>query len=148
MRFGTKGNNMKVLVDTNVLFSAIVFPRSKPAMALEKAIMECKIVLCEQNIHELDDVIQRKCPNKIANVQKWLNRTEYELLPLVNNTCKEIRDATDQPILNAAIAYGVDIILTGDKDFLSMSLEKPVCMAPTQFLAIDTLDSKSEKDYQ
>lgn len=50
---------------------------------------------------------------------------------------KLIRDAKDQPILNAAIVYGVDIILTGDKDFLSLDMEYPKTMAPHQFLVLE-----------
>ena len=38
---------------------------------------------------------------------------------------KLIRDAKDQPILNAAIVFDVDIVLTGDKDFLSLEIERP-----------------------
>ena len=38
---------------------------------------------------------------------------------------KLIRDAKDQPILNAAIVFDVDIGLTGDKDFLSLEIEHP-----------------------
>lgn len=44
-----------------------------------------------------------------------------------------IRDAKDQPILNAAIVSDVDIILTGDKDFLSLEMEHPKCMTVAQF---------------
>lgn len=47
---------------------------------------------------------------------------------------KLIRDAKDQPILNVAIVSDVDIILTGDKDFLSLEMEHPQCMTVTQFL--------------
>jgi len=41
--------------------------------------------------------------------------------------------AKDQPILNAAIVADVDIILTGDKDFLSLEMEHPKCMTVAQF---------------
>ena len=37
-------------------------------------------------------------------------------------------------ILNAAIVSDVDIILTGDKDFLSLDMEHPKCMTVAQFL--------------
>lgn len=47
---------------------------------------------------------------------------------------KCLRDVKDQPILNASILYGVNIILTGDKDFLSLNIEHPRCMTVTQFL--------------
>lgn len=46
---------------------------------------------------------------------------------------KLIRDTKDQPILNAAIMSDVDIILTGDKDFLSLEMEHPKCMTVAQF---------------
>ena len=43
------------------------------------------------------------------------------------------KNAKDQPILNAAIVSDVDIILTGDKDFLSLEMEHPKCMTVAQF---------------
>ena len=49
----------------------------------------------------------------------------YELIPAVDHAEKLIRDAKDQPILSAAIVSDVDIILTGDKDFLSLDMEHP-----------------------
>ena len=58
----------------------------------------------------------------------------YELIPAVNHAEKLIRDAKDQPILNAAIVSGIDIIVTGDKDFLSLDMEHPKCMTAAQFL--------------
>ena len=53
-----------------------------------------------------------------------------------------IRDAKDQPILNAAIVSDVDIILTGDKDFLSLGLERPKCMTVAQFLRVKVWKNK------
>ena len=45
-----------------------------------------------------------------------------------------IRDASDQPILNSALEYKVDIIITGDKDFLSLNLANIKCITAAQFL--------------
>ena len=56
------------------------------------------------------------------------------LIPAVDHAEKLIRDAKDQPILNAAIVYDVDIILTGDKDFLNLKMEHPKCMTVARFL--------------
>ncbi len=33
--------------------------------------------------------------------------------------------AKDQPILNATILFGVDVIVSGDKHFLNLALERP-----------------------
>lgn len=63
-----------------------------------------------------------------------LTELSYELIPATHNAEKLIRDAKDQPILNAAILYSVDVILTGDKDFLSLDMDYPRCMTVTQFL--------------
>lgn len=89
---------MKILVDTNILISAVLFPRSKPAKAL---------VYTTEN---------------------------HEIIPAAPHAQKLIRDAKDQPILNAAMLYDVDIILTGDKDFLSLEMDRPKCVTVTQFL--------------
>ena len=48
-----------------------------------------------------------------------LAEMSYELIPAVDHAEKLIRDAKDQPILNAGIVSDVDVILTGDKDFLA-----------------------------
>ena len=43
-------------------------------------------------------------------------------------------DAKDQPILNAAIVSDVDLILTGDRDFLSLDINHPKYITAAQFL--------------
>lgn len=42
--------------------------------------------------------------------------------------------AADQPIVDAAISGGVDIILTGDKDFHALGLVEPRVLDPRAFL--------------
>lgn len=49
----------------------------------------------------------------------------------------KMRDKKDQPILNAAVIADVDIIITGDKDFLCLDLERPKCITAAQFLESD-----------
>lgn len=53
---------MRVLIDTNVLFSALLFPRSKPARALLHVADRHTIVLCDRSIAELRDILRRKAP--------------------------------------------------------------------------------------
>lgn len=125
---------MKILIDTNILFSAILFPSSKPAKALFKASNEHAIVLCNQNIDELKEILKRKSPLHLADLDCFLASFQYELIPAITNAEKLIRDPKDQPILNAAIVYDVDIILTGDKDFLSLDLKRPQCITANEFL--------------
>jgi len=126
---------MRILIDTNILFSAILFPRSKPAIALLHVVKYHSMILCDRNIYELRDILSRKAPHMLADAEVLLAELAYELIPATYHTEKLIRDAKDQPILNAAIVSDVDIILTGDKDFLSLDMERPRTMTATEFLA-------------
>lgn len=131
---------MRILIDTNVLFSALLFPLSKPAKALLYVADNHEIVLCDRNIAELRDILKRKAPKYLPDAEVLFAELSYELIPSVDHTEKLIRDAKDQPILNAAIVYDIDIILTGDKDFLSLDMEKPRCMTVAQFFESEHVD--------
>lgn len=126
---------MRILIDTNVLFSALVFPHSKPAKALLYAADHHELVLCDRNISELRDILSRKAPQYLPDAEVLLAELSYELIPAIDHAEKLIRDSKDQPILNAAIVSGVDCILTGDKDFLCLELKHPKCITVAQFLA-------------
>ena len=125
---------MRVLVDTNILFSALLFPNSKPAQALMHVAEYHDMVLCDRNIVEIRDILRRKAPKYLPDAEVLLAELSYELIPAVDHAEKLIRDAKDQPILNAAIVADIDIILTGDKDFLSLDIEHPKCMTAADFL--------------
>ena len=118
-----RDGKMRILIDTNVLFSALVFPRSKPAKALFYIADNYEIVLCDRNIAELRDILGHKEPKYLPDAEALLAEMSYELIAAVDHAEKLIRDAKDQPILNAAIVSDVDIILTGDKDFFSLDMD-------------------------
>lgn len=92
-----------------------------------------EIVLCDRNLAELRDILERKAPRYLPDAEVLLAELSYELIPAVDHAEKLIRDAKDQPILNAAVVSDVDVILTGDKDFLSLNIERPKCMTVAQF---------------
>lgn len=98
------------------------------------------MVLCDQNIYELREVLNRKKLDKLPDAEVLLEELSYELIPVANQAEKRIRDVKDQPILNAAIIADVDIILTGDKDFLCLQMEHPKCISVTDFLKHERLE--------
>ena len=49
-------------------------------------------------------------------------------------------DPKDVPILNAAIIADVDIIISGDKHFLELGLERPKTMKAAEYL--DCIDAE------
>ncbi len=131
---------MRVLADTNVLLSALWFRESRVARALLHVVSNHELVLCDQNIVELREIIKRKPPEVLADAEVFLAELPYELIPSVEEAGKLIRDPKDQPILNAAIVAAVDVILTGDKDFLCLDMHHPRPMTVAQFLEAEGID--------
>lgn len=131
---------MRILIDTNILFSAVLFPFSKPARALMHVAEHHEMVLCDRNIAELREILKRKSPNRLSAAEVLLAEMSYELIPAISDTKKLMRDAKDQPILNAAIVSDIDMILTGDKDFLCLDMERPKCVTAAQFLELEGLE--------
>jgi len=129
---------MRIMVDTNVIISAILFPKSLPAKAVEKVMVEHHLVLCSHIIDELHRVFEEKFNNKLLHLEKFLSELSFELVytPL-KIECKnypEIRDKADLPVLVSAIIEDIDIIITGDKDFFDLNITKPDIMNPRDFL--------------
>ncbi|QNB47662.1 putative toxin-antitoxin system toxin component, PIN family [Thermanaerosceptrum fracticalcis] len=131
---------MRIMIDTNVLISAILFPGSSPTITLQKVIEKHNLVLCSHIIDEVHIVFERKFPEKIKNLERFLSKLSYELvytpLDIEMNKYPQIRDNGDLPILVSAILADVDIIITGDKDFQSIEIEKPIVLTPREFLNI------------
>lgn len=79
---------MRILVDTNVLFSALLFPNSKSAQALIHAANRHQIVLCDRNLVELRDILSRKAPEYLPDAEVLLAELSYELVPSVDHAEK------------------------------------------------------------
>ena len=131
---------MRVLIDTNILISAIL-GNGMPFQAYIKAVsFPHSGVVCTQNIDELRRIFNRKFPNKISAMERFLAMAlpalEVVQIPIEPVEEEEfIRDANDRAIMRAAIAYNVDAILTGDKDFLESGIQHPKIMTAAEFLA-------------
>lgn len=88
---------MRILVETNILFSALVFPQSKPARALMYVADNHEIFLYDRNIVELRNILKRKAPKFLLNAEVLLAEMPYELIPAVDHAEKLIRDVIDLP---------------------------------------------------
>ncbi len=93
-----------------------------------------ELVLCDRNIAEMRDVLRRKAPYALADMEVFLAELAFDLVAAPECPEKLMDDPKDQPILNAAIVSGVDIIVTGDKHFLNLSMECPCAMTPAQYI--------------
>jgi len=130
---------MRVMLDTNILVSAIVFPNDRMDSLIHKAAVEHQLVLSSYIIDELFNVIKRKFPNEVKDVDLFLTRLPYEFVYTPREYNKElftIRDMNDYPILYSAIVENVDVFVTGDKDFEDVEIEKPEIVTPTEFIEL------------
>lgn len=131
---------MRILIDTNVLISAALSANGVPFQAYIKAVTYPNHgLVCEQNIDEMKRIFYKKFPNRLAALDKFLSVAllTLELVKIPtreDNLEMKIRDVDDRPILRAAIEAKVDILLTGDKDFLESGIENPRIMTPADFL--------------
>ena len=131
---------MRVLIDTNVLISAALSAGGTPFQAYVKAAsFPNRGLICEQNVDEMKRIFNKKFPNRLAALDKFLSvaLVTLELVPIptdANDSELKIRDIKDRPILRAAIDAKADVLLTGDKDFLESGVKNPVIMTPTKFL--------------
>ncbi len=46
----------------------------------------------------------------------------------------DIRDDKDKPILASAIIENVDVLISGDKDFNDIEIDRPEILTPSEFL--------------
>jgi uncharacterized protein len=108
-------------------------PGFTTAQALTLVLDEHKLVLTEWIIDELHEVVGRKRPDLLPALDVLLSGIDYELAS-PGDPSVPISDPDDQPILDAAVAAAVDVIVTGDKQFLSLGLDQPRILTARNFL--------------
>ncbi len=115
---------IRVLVDTNIVISALLFPASVPAQALALVVDEHVLVLTQWVLDEFQRVVGEKRPELLSALDAVVTNIGYELAEPAE-TGLVISDPNDQPILDAAIAGAVDVIVTGDQRFHALDIETP-----------------------
>jgi len=125
---------MRVMIDTNVVVSAVYNPKSKPANVLRHVCEKHELILCDYIIAECYDVIMRKFPQHTTVFDKLLATLGYELVAAPRKGV-EMSDPKDSPILNAALIADIDIIVSGDKHFLALDMKRPQVLSPAEYLS-------------
>ncbi len=130
-------NNMKIMLDTNILVSLLLFPNLRMNAMMEYIFSEHTLVLSSFVVDELKDVIKRKFPSQTKAVDRLLLKMSYDFVYTpdeIDDTLFFIRDREDYPVLYTAIIEEIDILITGDKDFADIEIEKPEILTPTAFI--------------
>ena len=130
---------MRVFLDTNILFSAILFPNSTPDKALQKALCApYEAVTCDYVLDELRRNVIKKFPTKIGALEKFfaalaLNITIVNVSYNADDPTLQIRDEDDKPVLKAALDSKCELLISGDRDFLEANLKYPKVITATDF---------------
>ena len=134
---------MRVVIDSNVLFSAAFRKGSTPHKAYNKAVNPpYRCLICEQSFDELSESFIKKFPDRADDVRVFiygaLSVVEIIKVPETAHPDEaKLRDPDDALILRAALAANADIIISGDLDFLESTIEKPAIMTAAQFVQLD-----------
>lgn len=86
-----------------------------------------------QNLDEMKRIFTKKFPDKLPALESFIANSllSIEIVDTPEIPVEQerlMRDMMDRPILRSAVVSDVDIILTGDKDFLESGIDHPRMM--------------------
>lgn len=131
----------RVVLDTNIIISALLFG-GNPRLILLKAINgEMRLGMSPDLLRELREVLLRK---KFNLTEQFVEMTIYEIEGLCDmvfpvNKVKVIdKDPDDDKILECALEYKADIIISGDEHILNLvSFHGIPILTSSQYLEYD-----------
>jgi len=113
---------MRVVFDTNILVSALVFPGGQGDAALRRIVTGTdQLMMSRAILDELLDVLSRKFARdaeELAHVAVFIS--ELALVVAPRRRLRVVQDDPDNRILECAIAGRAEAIVTGDKALLAL----------------------------
>ena len=128
---------MRVFVDTNIVISAILFPNGKTAKVFSYLLEKHTIIISSYTKEECEEVFKKKFPLKKELLALFFDGISFEEFKspeeIDEQQYPKIRDIKDLPVLASAILSDSDILITGDKDFEDVKIDKPLIFTPTKY---------------
>jgi putative PIN family toxin of toxin-antitoxin system len=119
---------VKVVFDTNILVSALVFPGGRGEAALRRIIEEQdQLLISKPIIDELIGILARKFSRdaeELAHVAVFLSGLALTVKP--RRKLQVVKDEPDNRILECAVASHAEAIVTGDRALLTLRHYKSV----------------------
>jgi len=113
---------MRVVFDTNILVSALVFPGGRSDAALRRIIAGTdRLLLSRAILDELLEVLSRKFARdaeELAHVAVFFSDLAMIVAP--RRRLRVVQDDPDNRILECALAGRAEAIVTGDKALLAL----------------------------
>lgn len=139
MSLGMEKRKVRVVLDTNIIFSAII-SAGKPREILELVLREKLIgVTSDVLVSELLEILSKKfgyTDNQLEEVKEAVKEAFAWVSP--GNELNTVRDRDDNRVIEAAVAGRCDYIVTGDKDLLVLRQYKSIkIVKPKDFVCIN-----------
>lgn len=131
--------DLRFVLDTNVIVSALLLKQSVARQAFDKALQQGKLLLSQATIEELNEVLGRKGFDKYVledERMEFLTALVREAtLVEVVETVTECRDPKDDNFLELAVSGKATCIVSGDDDLLVLHPFRSIpVLTPRQFL--------------
>ena len=131
---------MRVFVDTNIIISAILFPNAKVAKVFSHVIEKHTVIIASYIKEECKEVFEKKFPLKKEQLNIFFDGIRFEEFKtpekIDEKKYPKIRDIKDLPVLVSAILSDSDILITGDKDFQDIKIDKPLIFTPSKYFEL------------
>ena len=114
----------RVIVDTNVLISYLLLPDSQLNQAVRKTLKSAVLLVSDDSLEELASVLARPKFNKYISLED-----RQQFLRHYIRICEKVtitkrvqlcRDKKDDKYLELAVNGDAELIISGDKDLLSL----------------------------
>lgn len=129
---------MDVMIDSNIIISAAIFPNARMDKFLACVSEEHQLFVCSYTLEEVMRVVKRKWPNRLRSMELFLQALSYSYVRTPSLDILDpgvvIRDEDDYPVLASALLADVDILITGDHDFDGLGLDRPEIMTIKAFM--------------
>lgn len=131
-----KSNSLRVVVDTNVIVSALVFG-GKPLQLIETLLELGTIVISPELISEARRIIHSKFPSFIEELKRFEGLAKRDGLTVLLGGFHVVvsRDPDDDMVIETALAGKCQYIISGDKDLLLIKNYRGIkILKPSEFL--------------
>ena len=133
-------SDLRAVIDTGVVVSAVLLPRSVPRQAFDLAAARGRLLVSNETIAELDEVLRRPKFDKYVSEARRLEFLaallyEADLIDVVD-VVADCRDPKDNKFLELALSGGASHIVTGDSDLIVLHPFRGIAIvSPQSFLA-------------
>lgn len=131
----------KLLIDTNILISAIVFDGNELDVIIESVNRGDEIFISDHIIEESTRVFLKKFPDYIDIFENFIETSEIKIIEKARyiDSVKDIdniRDKYDAHVIACADIMNCDFIVTGDKDLLCFKGSKSIIITSKEYLSL------------